>query len=403
MRVDVPGLPEPRSQADARAMTRSDRITCGSTPRTASARRQPARRSPRRPATSSRCRATAQGVFRLRARTEHAARLRHRRSGARKPARSRSRRRHLDVHVAATRRSSSRASPLRFRLLWKGEPVTAVDHRPSTSAAGTRLPAFGRVRAAPHVDRRARARVGRAGLRPRREVRPARQARAARSTRRSRTALGVNTGLSYKNTPFAWGPGTGRGAWGAVRPHARRGHARRRASRLVAPQLRGRRRRRGARPVPVRRRHARRHPRSVHAAHRARAGRCRAGASACGCRARTTRRRSEAVAVGREAARAARFPATSSTLDGRDRVEGRDALQLPVGSRALPRPARGARRDQARTTCACASGSTRTSRSTTRCSPSSRSATTCSRRDQGDPYVFALGHRARARAPSATC
>jgi alpha-D-xyloside xylohydrolase len=27
-------------------------------------------------------------------------------------------------------------------------------------------------------------------------------------------ALGVNTGLSYKNTPFAWGPGTGAGAWG---------------------------------------------------------------------------------------------------------------------------------------------------------------------------------------------
>ena len=27
-------------------------------------------------------------------------------------------------------------------------------------------------------------------------------------------ALGVNTGLAYKNTPFAWGPGTGGGAWG---------------------------------------------------------------------------------------------------------------------------------------------------------------------------------------------
>jgi alpha-D-xyloside xylohydrolase len=28
-------------------------------------------------------------------------------------------------------------------------------------------------------------------------------------------ALGVNTGLAYKNTPFAWSPGTGKGAWGA--------------------------------------------------------------------------------------------------------------------------------------------------------------------------------------------
>jgi alpha-D-xyloside xylohydrolase len=28
-------------------------------------------------------------------------------------------------------------------------------------------------------------------------------------------AQGVNTGLAYKNTPFAWSPGTGNGAWGA--------------------------------------------------------------------------------------------------------------------------------------------------------------------------------------------
>src|SRR5262249_59406860 len=27
-------------------------------------------------------------------------------------------------------------------------------------------------------------------------------------------ALGVNTGLAYKNAPFCWSPGTGRGAWG---------------------------------------------------------------------------------------------------------------------------------------------------------------------------------------------
>ncbi len=27
-------------------------------------------------------------------------------------------------------------------------------------------------------------------------------------------ALGVNTGLAYKNAPFAWSAGTGRGAWG---------------------------------------------------------------------------------------------------------------------------------------------------------------------------------------------
>ena len=29
-------------------------------------------------------------------------------------------------------------------------------------------------------------------------------------------ALGVNTGLSYKNVPFAWSPGDGKGAWGVL-------------------------------------------------------------------------------------------------------------------------------------------------------------------------------------------
>src|SRR4029077_12229150 len=29
-------------------------------------------------------------------------------------------------------------------------------------------------------------------------------------------ALGVNTGLAYKNAPFAWSTGTGAGAWGLL-------------------------------------------------------------------------------------------------------------------------------------------------------------------------------------------
>ena len=158
-------------------------------------------------------------------------------------------------------------------------------------------------------------------------------------------ALGVNTGLAYKNTPFAWSPGTGSGAWGVFVHTPGIVHARRRAPGLVASLLRARRRRRGARPLPVRRRHAGRHPRRVHASSPAAPRRCRGGASGCGCRARTTRRRRK-PSPSRRTLRAAAHSLRRADARRPRRVEGRDALRLRVGPRPLRGPARVARRDQ---------------------------------------------------------
>ncbi len=103
-------------------------------------------------------------------------------------------------------------SPLRFRLLWRGKPVfgSLTDEH---CRGWTRLPAFGRLRSADQWT--AAFALGSAepvyGL----------GEKFSRLDKRGQLvhsqvddALGVNTGLSYKATPFAWGPGTGDGAWG---------------------------------------------------------------------------------------------------------------------------------------------------------------------------------------------
>ena len=204
------------------------------------------------------------------ARPPHAARLRHpRRTLARLRGRP-DRPRHLDVHQ---RRRGARAAGVADALpaAVEGRARAALDHRralPRLDAAAVVRP----VAARRTVDRRAGAAVGRAGLRPRREVRTARQARPAhplagrgRARRQHRPRV--------QERAVRVGSGHGRRRVGRLRAHAGDGHPRRRTSGLVAPQLRTRRRRRVARPLPVRRRHARRHSRRVHAADRARAGR----------------------------------------------------------------------------------------------------------------------------------
>ncbi len=144
-------------------------------------------------------------------------------------------------------------APLRIRLTVEGRARCCARSPTSISAAG-------------RACRRSAA-CGRAACGPRRS----RSLRASRCTASARNsapldkrgqlihsqvedALGVNTGLAYKNTPFAWSPGTGKGAWGAFvhTPgmvthgvgHPDWSH------RSYAVDGRGR----GARPVPVRRR-----------------------------------------------------------------------------------------------------------------------------------------------------
>ena len=154
-------------------------------------------------------------------------------------------------------------------------------------------------------------------------------------------ALGVNTGLAYKNTPFAWSTGTGRGAWGAssTRPATSRTAS---ATRLVAPQLRHGRRRRGARPVPVRRRHAGGAARRLHAAHRPRAGPAAVEPRAVGVAGVLQDPRGGDRGRG-HAARAADSLRRHHPRRPRG-VEGGDAVQLPVGPGPVRRRALVARR-----------------------------------------------------------
>jgi alpha-D-xyloside xylohydrolase len=103
-------------------------------------------------------------------------------------------------------------APLRFQLLWKGRAIfgSITDQHFRGFA---RLPIFGRVRqgglwtaafalqSGEHVY----------GLG---EKFGSLDKRGQLIHSQVEDALGVNTGLSYKNTPFAWSPGKSHGAWG---------------------------------------------------------------------------------------------------------------------------------------------------------------------------------------------
>jgi alpha-D-xyloside xylohydrolase len=102
--------------------------------------------------------------------------------------------------------------PLRFRLLWRDAPI-AGSITDQHFRGFTRLPTFGRIRAGGEWTASLALASGEAvyGLG---EKFGALDKRGQLIHSQVEDALGVNTGLSYKNTPFAWSPGTGRGAWG---------------------------------------------------------------------------------------------------------------------------------------------------------------------------------------------
>ena len=102
--------------------------------------------------------------------------------------------------------------PLRFRLLWQGAPVLAsiADQH---FRGFTRLPTFGRIRAGGEWTAGIALASGEAVYGLGEKFGPL-DKRGQLIHSQVDDALGVNTGLSYKNTPFAWSPGTGRGAWG---------------------------------------------------------------------------------------------------------------------------------------------------------------------------------------------
>ena len=102
--------------------------------------------------------------------------------------------------------------PLRFRLLHRGHPVLA-----STTdehfRGWTRLPTFGRVRQGGQWIASFALASGEAVYGLGEKFGPL-DKRGQLIHSQVVDALGVNTGASYKNVPFAWSPGTGRGAWG---------------------------------------------------------------------------------------------------------------------------------------------------------------------------------------------
>ena len=268
MRVDVPGLPEARvSRLTPARCSSIPPTTCGSTFRTASARRPPARAF----ATSSgdildvEC--FGEGIVPAAPRTEHAAGLRHRRRRARSDCTVAQRLPGVWTFTAGDSRARDQRLAAAHQAVVEGRAGAARRSPTSIFAAGRgcrRSAACGRAACGPPRSRSRRASRFTASARNSAPL----DKRGQLIHSQVEDALGVNTGLAYKNTPFAWSPGTGKGAWGAfihtpgMVTHGV-GHPG-----LVASQLRGDGRGRGARPVPVRRGHARRDHRPLHATDR---------------------------------------------------------------------------------------------------------------------------------------
>ena len=102
--------------------------------------------------------------------------------------------------------------PLRFRLLWRGAPVleSITDQH---FRGWARLPTFGRLRQGGLWTAAFALASGEPVYGLGEKFGPLNK-RGQLIHSQVEDALGVNTGLSYKNTPFAWSPGTGAGAWG---------------------------------------------------------------------------------------------------------------------------------------------------------------------------------------------
>ncbi len=102
--------------------------------------------------------------------------------------------------------------PLRIRLLWHGVAV-AGSITDEHFRGHTRLPTFGRIRQGGEWTVALSLASGEPVYGLGEKFGPL-DKRGQLIHSQVEDALGVNTGLSYKNTPFAWSPGTGRGAWG---------------------------------------------------------------------------------------------------------------------------------------------------------------------------------------------
>lgn len=103
-------------------------------------------------------------------------------------------------------------TPLSIRLLWKDQVVlrSITDEH---LRGGTRLPTFGRLRQGGLWSAAFALSTGEPVYGLGEKFGPLNK-RGQLIHSQVQDAQGVNTGVSYKNTPFAWSPGAGRGAWG---------------------------------------------------------------------------------------------------------------------------------------------------------------------------------------------
>ena len=105
-----------------------------------------------------------------------------------------------------------RSAPLRIRVLWQGNPVlTSITDE--HFRGWTRLPTFGRSQRGGLWTASVALQSGEAVYGLGEKFGPL-DKRGQLIHSQVEDALGVNTGLAYKNTPFAWSPGIGGGAWG---------------------------------------------------------------------------------------------------------------------------------------------------------------------------------------------
>jgi len=103
-------------------------------------------------------------------------------------------------------------APLRFALSWKGRTVlTSITDQHFRGF--TRLPTFGRIRQGGEWLAALALTSGEAVYGLGEKFGPL-DKRGQIQHSQVDDALGVNTGRTYKNVPFAWSPGTGHGAWG---------------------------------------------------------------------------------------------------------------------------------------------------------------------------------------------
>jgi len=105
-------------------------------------------------------------------------------------------------------------APLSMRMLWKGKPVlTSITDE--HFRGWTRLPTFGRAQRGGLWTAAFALESGEPVYGLGEKFGPL-DKRGQLIHSQVEDALGVNTGLAYKNAPFAWGTGTGNGAWGLL-------------------------------------------------------------------------------------------------------------------------------------------------------------------------------------------